>query len=178
MYLVNKKRPSGMMHIWTGSDTKCRMWSTGGIVNKKKWDKTPEQSGRICAMCEAAKNDPEPIVKTPKKQAKTAYFADPKSNAFLQSYAWKKLRLKVIKKYGAVCMCCGDSPATGAVINVDHIKPRKLFPELALEESNLQILCHDCNQGKGNWDQTDWRPAEQENSYDPLLECLGRMKNG
>ena len=24
---------------------------------------------------------------------------------------------------------------------------------------NLQILCSDCNAGKGNWDQTDWRKA-------------------
>lgn len=54
-------------------------------------------------------------------------------------------------------MCCGATPATGAVINVDHIKPRKKYPHLALEISNLQILCHDCNHGKGNWDETDWR---------------------
>ena len=27
----------------------------------------------------------------------------------------------------------------------------------ALEITNLQILCHECNHGKGNWDQTDWR---------------------
>ena len=42
-------------------------------------------------------------------------------------------------------------------IHVDHIKPRKLFPHLALDVNNLQILCHECNHGKGNWDQTDWR---------------------
>lgn len=107
-----------------------------------------------------------------------AFFTDPKSDLFLKSFEWRRLRLKVIKKYGAVCMCCGASPATGAVINVDHIKPRKFFPELALEETNLQILCHDCNHGKGNWDQTDWRPAEQENVFDPVKECLDRMRLG
>lgn len=58
-------------------------------------------------------------------------------------------------------MCCGATPATGAVMNVDHIKPRKLYPHLALDVDNLQILCSDCNHGKGNWDMTDWRcPAE------------------
>lgn len=68
--------------------------------------------------------------------------------------------MEALKKYGPVCMCCGASPQTGAVVNVDHVKPRKLFPELALVLENLQILCHDCNHGKGNWDQTDWRPEE------------------
>ena len=43
-------------------------------------------------------------------------------------------------------------------MNVDHIKPRKKFPELALVEDNLQVLCGACNHGKGNWDQTNWRP--------------------
>lgn len=42
-------------------------------------------------------------------------------------------------------------------MNVDHIKPRKLFPELALDPDNLQVLCHECNHGKGNWDMTDFR---------------------
>jgi 5-methylcytosine-specific restriction endonuclease McrA len=62
-----------------------------------------------------------------------------------------------IKRYGARCQCCGASPSTGAVINVDHIKPRKFYPELALELENLQILCGPCNHRKGNWDTTDWR---------------------
>ena len=80
------------------------------------------------------------------------------SAQFLDSYEWRSLRMRVIKHYGPKCMCCGATPQTGAVMNVDHIKPRKLFPELALEFSNLQVLCHECNHGKGNWDATDWRP--------------------
>lgn len=78
---------------------------------------------------------------------------------FLRSYEWRSLRMVALKKYGAKCQCCGASPATGAVMNVDHIKPRKLYPELALELENLQVLCGDCNHGKGNWDMTDWRPS-------------------
>lgn len=79
------------------------------------------------------------------------------SDAFLSSYEWRKLRMEALKKYGPKCMCCGATPQTGAVMNVDHIKPRKLWPSLALDIGNLQILCHECNHGKGNWDQTDWR---------------------
>jgi len=78
-------------------------------------------------------------------------------DSFLRTFEWRKVRMQALKKYGAKCMCCGATPATGAVMNVDHIKPRKLWPSLALDINNLQILCHDCNHGKGNWDMTDWR---------------------
>ena len=76
---------------------------------------------------------------------------------FLESYAWRKVRMEALLKYGPKCMCCGATPKTGAVMNVDHIKPRKTHLELALEIDNLQILCGECNHGKGNWDTTDWR---------------------
>lgn len=82
---------------------------------------------------------------------------DVTSDAFLQSFECRALRMQALKLHGAKCQCCGASPSTGAVMNVDHIKPRKFYPELALVLSNLQILCGDCNHGKGNWDETDWR---------------------
>lgn len=83
------------------------------------------------------------------------------SKAFLRTFEWRKLRMQALTQYGNNCMCCGASPSTGAIVNVDHIKPRKFFPELALTLSNLQILCADCNHGKGNWDSTDWRTKER-----------------
>lgn len=83
--------------------------------------------------------------------------SDVTSDAFLLTFDWRKVRMQALKKYGPKCMCCGATPATGAVMNVDHIKPRKTHPHLALDINNLQILCHECNHGKGNWDSTDWR---------------------
>ena len=82
---------------------------------------------------------------------------DVNSKEFLNSYAWRKLRMVVLTKYGATCQCCGRSRVDGVIIHVDHIKPRRKYPKLALVEGNLQILCHECNHGKGNWDETDWR---------------------
>ncbi len=82
------------------------------------------------------------------------------SSDFLQSYEWRKLRMEALKLYGNRCQCCGASAADGVRIHVDHIKPRKQYPALALDLSNLQVLCEDCNHGKGNWDDTDWREAE------------------
>lgn len=82
------------------------------------------------------------------------------SDAFLASYEWRKVRMQALKKHGARCQCCGATPADGAVMNVDHIKPRALYPSLALSLDNLQVLCGACNHGKGNWDMTDWRDKD------------------
>ena len=84
---------------------------------------------------------------------------DSKSNAFLSSKAWMRLRYQAIKKHGSQCQACGATPKTGAVLNVDHILPRSLFPERALQLSNLQVLCSQCNEGKGNWDMTQFSSA-------------------
>lgn len=94
----------------------------------------------------------KPVVK--KTTYKTAFES---TKEFLLTYEWRKTRMLALKKYGSRCQCCGATPASGAIMNVDHIKPRKLFPSLALDVNNLQILCHECNHGKGNWDMTDWR---------------------
>lgn len=90
------------------------------------------------------------------------------TDAFLDSYEWRQLRMVAIKQYGRACMCCGATPGHGLMIHVDHIKPRKYHPELALTLANLQILCEVCNHGKGNWDDTDWRQADQPD--DPVAQ--------
>jgi 5-methylcytosine-specific restriction endonuclease McrA len=72
---------------------------------------------------------------------------------FYATREWRQIRYKVLLQYGGKCQCCGSL----GPLNVDHIKPRKLYPKLALSFKNLQVLCADCNTGKGNIDQTDWR---------------------
>lgn len=75
---------------------------------------------------------------------------------FYQTEDWRRLRYQALKKQGGKCQACG----AGEKLHVDHIKPRSKFPEMALELGNLQVLCEDCNLGKGAWDQTDWRPTD------------------
>ena len=79
------------------------------------------------------------------------------SPEFLQSYHWRRVRMEILKERGARCDACGATRADGVVMNVDHIRPRRTHPELALDKSNLQVLCGPCNHGKGSWDDTDWR---------------------
>lgn len=72
------------------------------------------------------------------------------SDGFLFTPEWKALRLKAFEKYGLVCLCCGADNSRKSPMNVDHVKPRKYFPELALDIENLQPLCARCNERKGN----------------------------
>ena len=94
---------------------------------------------------------------TPVQKKKSYQNNDVNSKEFLQSYEWRTVRMVALKRDGARCACCGVSPKNGAIMNVDHIKPRRTHPHLTLDSNNLQVLCADCNHGKGNWDETDWR---------------------
>lgn len=76
---------------------------------------------------------------------------------FLKTIAWKQLRRAVVSTYGRKCMKCKTTPKNPASTHVDHIKPRKTHPELALEFDNLQVLCCRCNKVKGNKHATDYR---------------------
>lgn len=72
------------------------------------------------------------------------------NDPFMRTAEWKALRKLAVETYGAKCMCCGHMPPNPKHINVDHIKPRALFPHLAADFDNLQILCGRCNKAKGN----------------------------
>jgi HNH endonuclease len=85
------------------------------------------------------------------------YHAGMTGTLFYKTREWKKLRYTAIEKHGRTCACCG---AHGGMIHVDHIKPRSKWPELELVLDNLQVLCEDCNIGKGADFHTDWRKPE------------------
>ena len=80
-----------------------------------------------------------------------------KYQAFYDSPQWREIRYKALKMNNGKCELCGASKADGTMLHVDHIKPRSKFPDLELEISNLQVLCKECNLGKSNKDDTDWR---------------------
>lgn len=107
------------------------------------------------------------------------------SDEFLTSREWMDLRYSVLKKHNGCCQLCGSRGSDDNPIQVDHIKPRSKFPELALAESNMQVLCRRCNMGKGAGDQTDWRwsPSRElsiRHAADPAkrakLQQLGWLK--
>lgn len=68
---------------------------------------------------------------------------------FYNSPEWKNIRAEVIEEYPHICKLCGRRIEHREDLTVDHIKPRSKFPELALDKSNLQVLCRRCNSAKG-----------------------------
>ncbi len=76
---------------------------------------------------------------------------------FYQSSEWRQLRYLALRNSEGCCCCCGARASDGIVLHVDHIKPRSRYPELELSLDNLQILCEDCNKGKVDMDNYDWR---------------------
>ena len=65
------------------------------------------------------------------------------------SKAWPALREAAFSVFGHTCKACGAKVAQGIKLHVDHIKPIRDYPELALDLSNLQVLCETCNMKKG-----------------------------
>jgi 5-methylcytosine-specific restriction endonuclease McrA len=79
----------------------------------------------------------------------------------VNNWQWDQIRYDALAANDGRCELCGRSKhelERGNHLNVDHVKPRKTHPWLALNLSNLQILCGSpCNRGKGNRSTRDWR---------------------
>ena len=103
------------------------------------------------------------LIAWPLRRRPDAPVAWPAADAFYRSYRWRRLRIDALEdnreRYGALtCECCLTTRT--AQWHVDHVRPRAHYPELALEPANLQVLCADCNLGKGTRHTTDWRAEE------------------
>lgn len=83
-----------------------------------------------------------------------------KSRAFYSSAPWRFVRYQVLREAKGCCQCCGKRASFESPLHVDHIKSRHRYPELSLDVKNLQVLCEDCNFGKGVDDETDWRDGK------------------
>lgn len=69
---------------------------------------------------------------------------------FYTSPEWRKARGIVRKRANYKCSRCGvqcrrHKGEAGPMPHVDHIKPRKTHPDLALELYNLRVLCAPCH---------------------------------
>lgn len=76
--------------------------------------------------------------------------------------SWNYIKTLVRLRDKDVCQCtgacqshlsekCGFSDSY--IMHVDHIKPKKLYPELALSLDNLMTVCPNCHQFKTNMER-------------------------
>lgn len=102
------------------------------------------------------------------------------SDAFYASWEWKQVRYEALMMHGRQCMCCGWSPSPGSKgrLCVDHIKPRSKYPKLALDVTNTQILCDQCNRGKSNIYEHDFRSEWHGEDEEPEVDPLTAQFNG
>lgn len=109
------------------------------------------------------KNDSQPKSVGYKSRCRKDEPLDLNPQVFYNSWRWKEIRLIALDACGRRCGCCGATPqpSNKVVLHVDHIKPLRSNPELALDLSNLQVLCEDCNQGKSWFNTNDYRSDEQ-----------------
>jgi hypothetical protein len=79
---------------------------------------------------------------------KTTPYPDRKKSMF--SKLWPRLRYQALQRDKGRCQLCGVTARDGARMHVDHIRPKKHFPELAIDINNLQVLCDKCNLSKSD----------------------------
>src|SRR3712207_4820973 len=75
------------------------------------------------------------------------------SPEFLQTPEWRRARYDALRASDGRCELCGRNKhqlPSGEYLNVDHILSRKSRPDLALDPTNLAVLCSADNTGKGN----------------------------
>ena len=58
---------------------------------------------------------------------------------------WAVLRQQIIERDGWACRCCGKRALR---LEVDHVQPVRLRPDLAFDPRNLQALCGPCHTRK------------------------------
>jgi 5-methylcytosine-specific restriction protein A len=65
-------------------------------------------------------------------------------NRFYQRAQWKRVRAIKLDQ-NPLCEECESKGLTVLAEQVHHIRPRKLFPDLAFDLANLQALCRSCH---------------------------------
>lgn len=98
----------------------------------------------------------------------------PENSSFYSTPEWRSLRMDVLERDRGKCQLCGVTRSDGAQLHVDHIVPiSKGGAKLDIE--NLQTLCRDCNLGKGNRYDTDWRDGWWDVLYRAWETSVDRM---
>jgi 5-methylcytosine-specific restriction endonuclease McrA len=67
---------------------------------------------------------------------------------FYRSKAWLRFRFAIERARGRVCEACKQAVPKPGKLHADHILSRRLYPQLALDPANIQLLCSSCHSRK------------------------------
>lgn len=149
-----------LFHEKTKSVYKCcyACYAAGKPVTKK--DFIERVSGAYSGFQEARAKYWKDHYEQKRREVVSSWVLDPE---FYNSRAWLKVsfeaKVKNRQRYGGhnECELCHRRRPEVKSFHTDHIEPRSLCPERALDPTNLQVLCDECNIGKSNRDNTDFR---------------------
>lgn len=93
-------------------------------------------------------------------------------NTFYSSREWRELRQAILEKNHYECLWCKENgyitTQENATLEVDHIKELEKYPELALDEDNLRVLCRDCHNkrhGRFNYRKSKKRSKWEDDEW-------------
>lgn len=150
-FVFNSRKAKRDYHLGDLAETLCKLQNSTAFRGIDTIQFVPPKDRKLCSNCHHIS------LSAPVTPISTRQPSKPRTDHFLLSWEWKQVRYEVLKSSRGVCLLCGRGRAEGAILQVDHIKPRRTHPHLALDINNLQVLCSACNQGKGSRDATDWR---------------------
>lgn len=69
-----------------------------------------------------------------------------KEQGFYHTRAWRRVRQLALHRDHYLCQACLKNNRITPATEVHHVKPLELYPDLALELSNLTSLCWQCHE--------------------------------
>lgn len=67
---------------------------------------------------------------------------------------WRKVRSQALQRDQYLCVSCRRNERVTPAVDVDHIIPIAVAPELRLDPDNLQSLCRPCHRAKTERDKS------------------------
>jgi hypothetical protein len=141
-YYVVKK---GRKHKWTTEEDRANIVKLyiSGLSSQKVADKFGVSKQTVLTIVTRAG-----LVRSHEKGQGTKYILGENykptggfARKLHSSVAYRKLRRFALDRANNQCQICSSQHK----LHLDHVKPKSLFPELALNKDNVRILCQDCH---------------------------------
>ena len=116
------------------------------VLVAKDWE-SEEDEQRARRQREAKKERWKAEIARAQASAQAIAQAAPKPTPYSRSHISARLRSDVLRRDKRTCQHCG-AQAPNVAVHVDHKVPASKGGATTL--SNLQVLCAECNLGKGN----------------------------